>query len=109
MNENIDRRAYLLTDYTDRKIRAAQHHRFQTADHVLCAVSVPRRQTSVMPGIHRLQAYPAPRFPHLAHYDPIGAHPQRGTDQIAYRDFSPAFRVSIPGLQRHEVQDRHDL
>ena len=97
MNENIDRRAYLLTDYTDRKIRAAQHHRFQTADHVLCAVSVPRRQTSVMPGIHRLRissaSLPAPR-PLRSDW---GAS-ARGTDQIAYRDFSRpsvlAFRVS---------------
>ena len=94
MDNELNRRHDLLADRSRRQIQPGhQHHGFQSSQRIAGTISMNGCQTSVMPGIHRLQHVQSLTAANFADDNSIGPHAQSIDNQIARHDTSMSFNI----------------
>ena len=81
-----------------------QHQRGEAVERVERAVGVHGAQRTVVPGVERLQQVHRLGAADLADHQPVGAHAQRGAQQVGERDLADAVGRGLAGLQPHDVR-----
>ena len=80
-----------------------QRHGLDAVQGIAGAVRVRRGQRAIVAGVHRLQHIQRLAAAHLAHHNPIRAHPQRVDDQLPDAHFAAPLHVGRTRLQPHHM------
>ena len=80
-----------------------QHQRRQALERVDGAVGMHGGQRTVVAGVERLQQVHGLVAADLADHQPVGAHAQRGAQQVRQGDLANTVRCGVAGFQPHDV------
>ena len=104
VDDGIDRGRELRPDRLDRQPDPGeQDERLESVERLEHTVRVHRGERSVVTGVQRLQHVERLAASDLSDDDAVGAHPQRGTHEIAHGHGARAFGVRWSGLEPHDV------